>query len=126
MYRSVGREDSKDNSRESMSANSFVFYDPTGKRWIRFRRALGVAGIVCAVLALLFGLSLISNPQLPGLGLPSVEHLANLGDLSAITHGEKANRAVPFRVRTDNGVKYVRNGGNPVIHPRTAAKPRED
>ena len=114
-----------------MSGHSFVFYDPTGKRWARLRRVLGVAGIACALLALLLGLSLISNPQLPGLGLPSVERLADLGELAAITHGEKPHRAVPFRVRRDigikdNGVKYVRNGGNPVLHPRTAAKPRED
>jgi cellulose synthase/poly-beta-1,6-N-acetylglucosamine synthase-like glycosyltransferase/spore germination protein YaaH/peptidoglycan/xylan/chitin deacetylase (PgdA/CDA1 family) len=109
-----------------MRGDSFVFYDPTGKRWLRFRRALSVAGIGAAVLALLLGLSLISNPQLPALGLPAVQHLANFGELAAITHGEKTNRAVPFRVRRDNGVKYVRNGGNPVIHPRTAAKPRED
>jgi peptidoglycan-N-acetylglucosamine deacetylase len=105
--------------------DSFVFYDPSGKRWTRFRRAFGIGGVVLAVLALLFILSLISNPQLPALGLPAVQHLANFGEVPVITHGEKAAKAVPFRARKALGVKYVRNGGSPLIH-KTAAKPRDD
>ena len=109
-----------------MSSDSFVFYDPTGKRWIRLRRALGIAGVALAVFAVLFVLSLISNPQLPGLGLPTVEHLANFGEVPVITNGERAARAIPFHIRKQAPIKYVRNGGNPVLHPRTAPKPRED
>src|SRR5713101_3713587 len=109
-----------------MSANSFVFHDPSGKRWIRSRRAFGIAGILLAAFLILFILSLISNPQLPTLGLPSVGHLANFSEVPIITHGEKAAKAIPFHIRKEMGVKYVRNGGNPVLHPRTAAKPRAD
>jgi cellulose synthase/poly-beta-1,6-N-acetylglucosamine synthase-like glycosyltransferase/spore germination protein YaaH/peptidoglycan/xylan/chitin deacetylase (PgdA/CDA1 family) len=108
-----------------VNGDSFIFYDPSGRRWIRFRRAVGVCGIVLAVLVVLFILSLVSNPQLPGLGLPTVQHLANFGEVPIITNGEKAARAIPFRIRKEN-VKYVRNGGNPVMHPKTAAKPRGD
>jgi cellulose synthase/poly-beta-1,6-N-acetylglucosamine synthase-like glycosyltransferase/spore germination protein YaaH/peptidoglycan/xylan/chitin deacetylase (PgdA/CDA1 family) len=109
-----------------MSANSFVFHDPSGKRWIRSRRVFGIAGIVLAAFLTLFILSLISNPQLPTLGLPSVGHLANFSEVPIITHGEKSAKAIPFHIRKDLGVKYVRNGGNPVLHPKTAAKPRAD
>jgi len=104
----------------------FVFYDPTGKRWIRFRRAMGISGIVLAVLLVLFGLSLVSNPQLPTLGLPVVQHLANFSELPVITHGDKATKALPFQARKAAGVRYVRNNGNPVLHQKTAAKPRAD
>src|SRR3984893_562505 len=107
-----------------MSA-TFVFYDPTGRRWIRFRRAFGITGIVLVVLLVLFVLSVISNPQLPTLGLPAVQHLANFGEVPIITRGEKAAKAIPYRFRKPV-VKYVRNGGNPISPTRTAAKPRED
>ncbi|HYL34933.1 MAG TPA: glycosyltransferase [Bryobacteraceae bacterium] len=108
-----------------MNGDSFIFYDPSGRRWIRFRRAAGVCGIVLAVLVVLFLLSLVSNPQLPGLGLPAVQRLANFSEVPIITQGEKAARAIPFRVRREN-VKYVRNGGSPMMHPKTAASPRGD
>src|SRR5947207_14317612 len=102
----------------------FVFYDPTGRRWIRFRRAFGITGIVLAILFVLFVLSVISNPQLQTLGLPAVQHLANFGEVAIITRGEKAAKAIPYRFRKP--VKYVRNGGNPLIHSKTAAKARAD
>lgn len=105
--------------------DSFIFYDPSGKRWTRFRRAFGIAGIVFAALVVLFILSLISNPQLPALGLPAVQHLANFSEVPIITHGEKNAKAVPFHARKALGVNYVRNGGSPLIR-KTAAKPRED
>ncbi|HEV2687900.1 MAG TPA: glycosyltransferase [Bryobacteraceae bacterium] len=105
--------------------DAFVFHDPSGKRWIRFRRAFSIGGLVFAVLLVLFILSLISNPQLPALGLPAVQHLANFGEVPIITHGEKAAKAVPFHARKAMGVNYVRNGGSPLIR-KTAAKPRED
>src|ERR1700688_4453972 len=106
-----------------MSA-TFVFHDPTGRRWVRFRRAIGVTGVVAAVLILLFVLSLISNPQLPALGLPVVQHLANFGEVAVITKGEKAPKAIPYRFHKP--IHYVRNNGNPLLHPRIVAKARED
>ncbi len=105
-------------------STTFVFYDPTGRRWIRFRRAFGITGIVFAILLVLFILSVISNPQLPSLGLPSVQHLANFSEVSIITRGEKATKAIPYKFHKP--VTYVKNGGNPVLHPRSAIKPRED
>src|SRR5947209_4378729 len=100
----------------------FVFYDPTGRRWARFRRIIGITGIAAVALTVLLVLAIISNPILPTLGLPAVQHLANFGELATITKGEKAAKAVPYRARK---VNYVRNGGNPVLHLKTAAKQRE-
>ena len=105
-------------------STTFVFHDPTGRRWVRFRRMFGVTGIVFAVLLALFILSVISNPQLPALGLPSVQHLANFSEVPIITRGEKAQKAIPYKFHKP--VKYIRNNGNPVVHPRTAAKARAD
>jgi cellulose synthase/poly-beta-1,6-N-acetylglucosamine synthase-like glycosyltransferase/spore germination protein YaaH/peptidoglycan/xylan/chitin deacetylase (PgdA/CDA1 family) len=105
-------------------STTFVFHDPTGRRWIRFRRAVGVGGVVTAALILLFVLSLISNPQLPALGLPAVQHLADFSEVSLITRGEKAAKAIPYRFRKP--VNYIRNNGNPTLHPRTVPKTRAD
>ena len=103
---------------------TFVFHDPTGRRWIRFRRAFGISGIVFAILLVLFILSVISNPQLPALGLPAVQRLANFSEVPIITRGEKAAKAIPYKFHKQ--VSYVKNNGNPVLHPRSAAKPRAD
>jgi len=105
-------------------STTFVFHDPTGRRWIRFRRAIGVGGIITAVLILLFVLSLVSNPQLPALGIPVVQHLADFSEVALITKGEKAAKAIPYRFHKP--VSYVRNNGNPVLHPRTVPKTRAD
>lgn len=106
-----------------MSA-TFVFHDPSGRRWLRFQRAFGVIGVAVAILLVLFLLALISNPQLPALGLPTVERLANFSEVATITRGEKAAKAIPYKFHKP--IKYVRNGGNPVLNPRLAAKPRAD
>src|ERR1700682_750029 len=105
---------------------TFVFYDATGRRWRRFRRLFGITGVAVSVALVLFVLSLISNPQLPALGLPAVQHLADFSELRAITQGEKTAKAIPFRFRKTAPVKYVRNGGSPVTHPKTASPPRPD
>ncbi len=102
----------------------FVFHDPTGRRWARIRRGMSLAGIALTVLVVLLVLSLVSNPQLPALGLPSVQHLADFSEVPGIIRGERALKNVPFQFRKP--VKYVRNGGNPVIHPRTSPVARGD
>ena len=108
-------------------SSTFVFHDPTGRRWIRFRRAFGITGIALAVLVVLFILSVVSNPQLPALGLPSVQHLANFSEVAIITRGEKAAKAIPYRFRKPAApIKYVRYDGNPLLHPKLAANARED
>ena len=103
---------------------SFVFYDPTGKRWSRFRRAFGVAGVAAAILLVVLGLSIFSAAQLPPLGLPEVQHLASFAEVPAIIRGEKVARNIPYRDPAHATVKYVRNGGNPVMHVHTVTPPR--
>src|SRR5258708_29356035 len=102
---------------------TFVFYDPTGRRWVRFRRSVGVLGTAAGALIVLLVLALLSNPILPKLGLPSVQHLANFGEVASITRGEKSIKAMPFH---PHAINYVRNGGNPGMHPQTPAKPPEN
>src|SRR5436309_15577294 len=101
---------------------TFVFYDPTGRRWVRFRRIAGVLGMVAVALIVLLVLALLTTPILPKLGLPGVQHLADFGEVPLITRGEKSIKAVPFH---PHPINYVRNGGNPVLHPKTAAKQHE-
>src|SRR5260370_5011687 len=102
---------------------TFVFYDPAGRRWVRFRRIVGVLGTAAVALIVLLVLALLSTPLLPKLGLPAVQHLADFGELPSIIRGEKSIKAMPFH---PHAINYVRNGGNPVLHPKTAAKTHED
>jgi peptidoglycan-N-acetylglucosamine deacetylase len=101
---------------------SFVFHDPSGKRWQRFRRSLQTGAIFFGILLVLFVLSMAINPQIPTLGLPPVEHIPNLGEVPAIIRGERPMRNVPFKLRKAAGnIKYVRSA-SPVLHPKTAAR----
>ncbi|HLJ50998.1 MAG TPA: glycosyltransferase [Bryobacteraceae bacterium] len=100
---------------------NFVFYDPTGRRWARFRRILSITGAASVALIVLLILSFIESPRLPALAMPAVQHLADFGEIATITKGEKAPRAVPFHFHKP--VSYVRNGGSPVLHPKQANKP---
>ena len=101
---------------------SFVFHDPTGKRWLRFRRGLQTGAIFFGILLILFLLSIAINPQIPALGLPPVEHIPDLGEVPAIIRGERPLRNVPFKLRkAARNIKYVRSA-SPVMHPKTAAR----
>jgi cellulose synthase/poly-beta-1,6-N-acetylglucosamine synthase-like glycosyltransferase/peptidoglycan/xylan/chitin deacetylase (PgdA/CDA1 family)/spore germination protein YaaH len=101
---------------------SFVFHDPSGKRWQRFRRGLQTGAIFFGILLVLFVLSMAINPQIPALGLPPVEHIPDLGEVPAIIRGERPMRNVPFKLRKAAGnIKYVRSA-SPVLHPKTAAR----
>jgi cellulose synthase/poly-beta-1,6-N-acetylglucosamine synthase-like glycosyltransferase/spore germination protein YaaH/peptidoglycan/xylan/chitin deacetylase (PgdA/CDA1 family) len=97
----------------------FVFHDPTGRRWQKIRRVLQVSGLALIGLLLLLSLTVFSSPQLPVLGLPSVEHLGNYKEVPSILGGERGGKNVPFKLDRKN-IKYVRSP-NPVIHPRNAA-----
>jgi cellulose synthase/poly-beta-1,6-N-acetylglucosamine synthase-like glycosyltransferase/peptidoglycan/xylan/chitin deacetylase (PgdA/CDA1 family) len=104
--------------------HGFVFYDPSGKRWARFRRFLqAVAGLaILAAVAVAF--SVFTSPQLPALGLASISHVGNLAEVRTIIAGERPLRNIPFSpARTK--VKYVRST-SPVIHPKMAANVRAD
>lgn len=104
---------------------SFIFHDPSGKRWARFRRTLQVSVVVVAIAAILIGLSVLTSPQLPTLGLGSVAHVGNLAEVRSIISGEKAARNLPFSVQRERAkLKYVRSA-SPVIHQKSAAKVRE-
>ena len=103
-------------------ARKFVFHDPTGKRWVRFRRGLQSAGVLAGLVLALVLIAMAVNPQLPTLGLPSVEHLASFSEVPSIIAGEKAYRNVPFRRRHQaKDLKYV-HSSSPVIHPKAAAR----
>ena len=102
----------------------FVFYDPSGKRWARFRRVLQAAAVLAVAAAVLVGLSVLTRPQLPALGLGSVAHVGNLAEVRTIIAGDRAVRNLPFAAARQK-VKYVRST-SPVIHPKLAAKARED
>ena len=105
---------------------AFVFHDPTGKRWQRFRRSLQTGAIFLGILLVLFVLSMAISPQIPALGLPSVEHIPGLQDVPAIIHGERPARNVPFKLRkAARNIKYVRSV-SPVLHPKTAARVKID
>lgn len=104
----------------------FIFHDPTGKRWARLRRLLQVAGVLAAVALVLLGLSILTSPQLPALGLGSVAHVANFTEVRSIIGGEKAVKNQPFSLQREKAkLKYVRSA-SPVIHPKAAAKVRDD
>ncbi|HWB97915.1 MAG TPA: glycosyltransferase, partial [Bryobacteraceae bacterium] len=105
--------------------HSFVFYDPTGQRWIRIRRGLQTGAIFLGLAVLLLGLTLAISPQLPALGFKPVESLGSLQDVRQIISGERAVRNVPFRMRrAAKNLKYVRSV-SPVVHPRQAAHAAE-
>ena len=100
----------------------FVFYDPSGKRWTRVRRGLAILAGIAAAVAVLLAISIVTNPRLPALGLGSVAHVTDRAEVPIIIAGNKAALNLPFRRPP---VKYVRST-SPVIHPRTAAKVRDD
>ena len=103
---------------------SFVFHDPSGKRWKRFRRGLQTAAVFLGLFTVLLVLSMWISPQIPALGLPPVEHVPDFAEVPTIIRGEKLARNAPFRMRrAAHNIKYVRSP-SPVLHPKTAARVR--
>lgn len=104
----------------------FIFHDPTGRRWTRFRRALQITGALAGLAVALVALSILTSPQLPALGLSSVAHVANFAEVRGIIAGEKAALNVPFSLDQERAkLNYVRSA-SPVIKLKTAAKVRDD
>jgi cellulose synthase/poly-beta-1,6-N-acetylglucosamine synthase-like glycosyltransferase/peptidoglycan/xylan/chitin deacetylase (PgdA/CDA1 family)/spore germination protein YaaH len=106
----------------------FIFYDPSGKRWTRFQRAVQTFGIVFFLLFVAFLLALFANYKLPAIGLPENPITANPNqvEVRSIIKGQKVEFNVPFKTRKEmrkdaKDVKYVRSA-SPVIHPKQAAK----
>ncbi len=90
--------------------HSFIFHDPTGRRWARTRRTLGAAAIVLAVFIAFIGLAALSNPNLPRLGLPEVQHVAVAAEVPSIIRGEQAQVNVPYKAmrKAAREMKYIR------------------
>ena len=95
---------------------TFIFHDPSGKRWARFLRAGQTAGLVLALLLTLVILAGLTGPQIPSLGLP----VSPAADTS-LAPGAKLPRNVPYRAARETKIKYVRSN-SPVLHPRPAAR----
>ena len=93
---------------------TFIFHDPSGKRWTRFRRSLQTAGLILALLLTLVILVGLTGPQLPVLGLP-------VSAAATFVPGTRAGHNVPYRAPRENKIKYVRSN-SPVLHPRPAAR----
>ncbi|MBI5085639.1 MAG: glycosyltransferase [Acidobacteria bacterium] len=101
--------------------NSFIFHDPTGRRWQRVRRILGAGAVVLGALLTLLGLAALSSPQLPRLGLPEVQHIGGFSEVPAIIRGESAVKNIPFKLKkAAKEMKLVR-GASPVARPVQAA-----
>ncbi len=103
---------------------SFVFHDPSGRRWARFRRFMQTSGLTVGLLLTVVVLVALTGPQLPSLGLPPVAYMPGPSDLSRIIRGEKTKPNAPFRdgnaKEAAKKVKYVRSA-SPVLRPRPAA-----
>ena len=100
---------------------SFVFHDPSGKRWTRFQRGLQSAVIVGGIGLALFILSMIVLPRLPSLGLPAVSPVPDKREVAGIITGRTAARNIPFKfqreMRNDaKNIKYIKSN-SPVLHP---------
>jgi peptidoglycan/xylan/chitin deacetylase (PgdA/CDA1 family) len=105
---------------------SFIFYDPSGKRWTRFQRAVQTFGIAFFLLVVLFVLALFANYKLPAIGLPESQlGTAAQFEVRSIVRGEKVERNIPFKTQRDmrkdaRDLKYVRSA-SPVMNPKKAA-----
>jgi cellulose synthase/poly-beta-1,6-N-acetylglucosamine synthase-like glycosyltransferase/peptidoglycan/xylan/chitin deacetylase (PgdA/CDA1 family)/spore germination protein YaaH len=100
---------------------TFVFYDPSGHRWTRFRRIAQTGSLALVLLIVVFLLAGVSLPQLPTLGLPVVAPVVPLEVANLVT-GKHAPKNIPFRMaKPTKPVRYVRSL-SPVIHPKTAAQ----
>ena len=107
-----------------MTTTSFVFHDPSGKRWTRIRRAAQIGGLALAGLAALLGIALVTNPSLPSVALASVAEMGDRAEIRGIIGKERAAKNVPFAAHK-TPIQYVKSA-SPVIHQKTAARERSD
>lgn len=104
----------------SEQPRSFVFYDPSGNRWLRFRRIAQSAALVFALFLAVFFLVGVSLPQLPVLGLPTVAPVVPL-ELANTVSVKRLPKNVPYRIaRPTKPVRYIRSL-SPVMRPKPAA-----
>jgi len=100
---------------------SFVFHDPSGRRWARLLRLAQTGGLVAALILTLLILVALSAPRLPGLGLPEVAPVVGTSELRGIVRGDKLEKNIPYRDPKHPKIQYVRSA-SPVLRPRPAAK----
>ena len=101
--------------------SSFVFHDPTGQRWARFRRTTQSGAIVALLLVVVFSLVGVSLPQLPVLGLPAVAPVVSL-EIGNLANDKRVPINLPYRLKQPvRPVRYIRSP-SPVIHPKAAAQ----
>ena len=105
---------------------SFIFHDPTGKRWSRFRRLAQIGIVLGIVAAVLVGLSVLTSPQLPALGLGSIAHVGNLAEVKGIIGHEKARVNLPYALKREKEKMKLVRGATPVVHQKFAARIRDD
>ena len=104
---------------------TFVFHDPTGKRWQRFRRTAQILLLIAMALATLVIVVGLTGPQLPALGLPSVAQIVEFNEVPSIIRNQKVAKNIPYRIaKPQKPIRYVRSA-SPVIKPRPAA-PAQD
>ena len=100
---------------------TFVFHDPTGKRWQRFRRTAQILLLIAMALATLVIVVGLTGPQLPALGLPSVAQIVEFNEVPSIIRNQKVAKNIPYRIaKPQKPIRYVRSA-SPVIKPRPAA-----
>jgi len=100
---------------------TFVFYDPSGNRWTRFRRITQTVCLALVLLLVVFLLAGVSLPQLPTLGLPAVAPVVPLEVANLVT-GKGVPKNVPYRMaKPAKPLRYL-HSLSPIIHPKTAAQ----
>ena len=106
---------------------SFIFHDPSGKRWVRLQRGAQSAVVIGGIALTLFFISMIVLPQLPSLGLPAVSPTNDKREVANIIAGKTAARNIPFKFQRDvrdmrkdaKDIKYIKSN-SPVLHPKLA------
>ncbi len=100
---------------------SFVFHDPTGRRWVRFRRSAQTAGLLLVLSLTVVILVAFTGTQLGTLGLPAVPPIVGNTDLQKLLRGQRVFTNIPYRDPPQGNVRYVRSA-SPVLHPRPSAR----
>ncbi len=107
----------------SDNGQSFIFHDPSGKRWPRFISFLRSIGLLLLFALVLVVLVTWTGPHLPGIGLPAVAPLPDFNEVPSIIRGQTVEKNEPFRIQKPaKPVRYV-HSQSPVLRPRPAAKP---
>lgn len=107
----------------SENGQSFIFHDPSGRRWPRFVRFLRTTGLLLVFALALVAMVALTGPQLPGIGLPAVSPMPDFQEVPSIIRGQQAAKNEPYRIsKPAKPIRYV-HSQSPVLRPRPALKP---